>query len=184
VYPKAVEGLPEQGVLAESGLSAESTAAVSACEQARRQGHRVADGERGVMGGERKELLPEALFDLPEVGSLAAECGPMYLTEGGEPFSIVTTKEEVDGLVGIEPQELADDLYGEHFGVGELGGGSAASDAPFLELVVDKTEDGDDEGALRSIREDLLLFSMDRSTTEGREVFSLTQVLKETCTRG
>jgi hypothetical protein len=38
---------------------------------------------------------------------------------------IVTTKEEVDALVGVKPQELADDLYGEHFGVGELGCGSA-----------------------------------------------------------
>jgi hypothetical protein len=99
------------------------------------------------MGCERKELLPEALFNLPEVGSLAAEGGPMYLAEGGEPFLIVTTKEEVDALVGVEPQELADDLYGEHFGVGELGCGSAASDAPLLELVVDKAEDSYDEGA-------------------------------------
>jgi hypothetical protein len=71
----------------------------------------------------------------------------MYLAEGGEPFLIVTTKEEVDALVGVKPQELADDLYGEHFGVGELGCGSAASDAPLLELVVDKAEDSYDEGA-------------------------------------
>ncbi len=69
------------------------------------------------MGCERNELLPEALLDLPEVGSLAAEGGPMYLAEGGEPFSMMMAKEEVDALVGVESQELADDLYGEHLGV-------------------------------------------------------------------
>jgi hypothetical protein len=96
--------------------------------------------------GERKELLPEALLDLPEVGRLATEGGPMHLTEGGEPFAVVTAEEEADALVGIEPQELADDLDGKDLCIRELGCGSAASDAPPFETVVHEAEDGDDEG--------------------------------------
>jgi hypothetical protein len=65
VHPETVEGLLEQRVLAESGLLAEATAAVGTGEEARRQGHRVAKCEGGVVRGERKELLPEALLDLP-----------------------------------------------------------------------------------------------------------------------
>ncbi len=34
------------------------------------------------MRGEEEQLLPEALFDLPEVGGLAGEGGAMDLVEG------------------------------------------------------------------------------------------------------
>ena len=45
VYPEAVEGLLEEGVLAEGGLSLKTLAAVGSGEQARRQGERVCQGE-------------------------------------------------------------------------------------------------------------------------------------------
>ena len=61
VQPEAIEGLPEQHVLAKGRLSAEAFTSVGTSEQACRQGHRVADGEGGVVRGERKELLPEVL---------------------------------------------------------------------------------------------------------------------------
>ncbi len=99
------------------------------------------------MGGEREELLPKALLDLPEVGRLPGEGGAVDLAEGREPFAVVAAEEEVDALVGVEAEELTDDLHGQHFGVGELGGGSAASGAPPLEVVVHEAEDGHDEGA-------------------------------------
>ncbi len=75
------------------------------------------------MGGEREELLAEALLGLPEVGRLPREGGPMYLAEGGEPSAVVTAKEEVDVFVGIEAEELPDELDGEDLRVGELGAG-------------------------------------------------------------
>jgi hypothetical protein len=59
VHSETVEGLSEEGVLAEGGLPAESTAAVGASEEARWQGQRVADGEGGVVGSEAEKLLPE-----------------------------------------------------------------------------------------------------------------------------
>ena len=65
------------------------------------------------MRSEAEELLPEALFDLPEVGCLPGEGGTMYLAEDGEPFTIVKAEVAEDRLVGVEPQELAYDLNGE-----------------------------------------------------------------------
>src|SRR5215211_75327 len=80
VYSEALKGLFEQGVLTESGLSLKAPAAVGSGEQARRQGHRVADGEGGVVGSLGQELLaPEALLDLPEeVGRLPSEGGAVH----------------------------------------------------------------------------------------------------------
>ena len=43
VHPEAVEGLLEEGILAESGFPFEARAAIGSGEQAHRQGHRVAE---------------------------------------------------------------------------------------------------------------------------------------------
>jgi hypothetical protein len=56
VHPKAVKGLPEQGVLTEGGLSLEPAAAVGTSEQARWQRHRVANGEAAIVRSEREEV--------------------------------------------------------------------------------------------------------------------------------
>ena len=84
VHLETVEGLLEQSVLSEGRLTSESTAAVGAGEEARLQGHRIADGEGWVVRSEGEELLPEALLYLPEVGCLLGEGSPMHLTEGGD----------------------------------------------------------------------------------------------------
>jgi hypothetical protein len=137
VYPEAVEGLFEQGIFAESGFSFEAAAAVGAGEQACWQGHRVYQRESGVVRGKEEQFLPEMLLDLPEVGCLTGEGGAVDIAESGEPLGVVAPKEEMDALVGVYAEELADHFYGEDLRVGELGGGSAASDAPkVLELVV------------------------------------------------
>ena len=99
------------------------------------------------MRGEEEQFLPDTLLDLPEVGRLPREGCPMDLTEGREPFAVVTTEEEVDTLVGVYPEELSDDLYGEDLGVGELGGRSTLANAASFEPVVDEAEDSNDEGA-------------------------------------
>jgi hypothetical protein len=56
---EAIEGLLEEGVLAEGRFTAEASTAVGPGEEARWQGHRVADGEGEVVRGEGKKLLPE-----------------------------------------------------------------------------------------------------------------------------
>jgi hypothetical protein len=72
VHPEAIEGLFEEGVLAESGLSFKTPTAVGTSEQAHRQRQRVTKREGGIMRDLGQELLPEALLDLPEVGRLPA----------------------------------------------------------------------------------------------------------------
>ena len=147
VHPEAVEGLPEQCVLAKSGLATKTPTAISAGEQTRRQGHRVADGEGRIVGSIGQELLPEAFLDLPEVGCLPGEGGAMDASEVREVVGVVAPEVREEFRIFVESQELTDELDGEHFRVGESWGGSAASDAPLFETVVDEAEDRDDEGA-------------------------------------
>src|ERR671920_2505081 len=86
----------------------EAFAVVGTGEEASRQGQRVADGEASMDRSGREELLPEALFELPEVGCLPSESGAMYLAEGGGPFAVAPPEKAVDGLIGVYAEELAD----------------------------------------------------------------------------
>lgn len=61
--------------------------------------------------------MPEALLDLPEVGHLAAEGGPMHLAEGREPLVIMHPELAKVSLVGVQADELSFDLDGEDLGV-------------------------------------------------------------------
>src|SRR5215210_733830 len=146
VYSKAVEGLPEQRIFAEGSLTTEAFTAVGTSEEARWQGHRVADGQSGVVGGEAEKLLPEALLDLPKVGCLPGKGGAMHFCEGGKPLAVMTPEVPKDPLVGVYPQELAYDLDGEDFCVRKFGQGATRSEGSVFDAVVDEAEDRDDEG--------------------------------------
>ncbi len=76
-----VEGLLEEGVLAESGLPFEARAAIGSGEQAHRQGHRVAHGEGRIVRNADEELSPEEFLDLPQVRCLPGEGGAMHTSE-------------------------------------------------------------------------------------------------------
>jgi hypothetical protein len=99
------------------------------------------------VGSERQKLLPEAFLDLPEVCCLPREGGAMDFAECGEPLAVVPSEVAVDGLVGVEAEELAYDLDGEDLGVGKLRDGAALADTPSFEPIVYQAEDGDNEGA-------------------------------------
>jgi hypothetical protein len=114
---------------------------------ARAWSHGVAQGEGWVVGSERQKLLPEAFLDLPEVCCLPREGGAMDFAECGEPLAVVPSEVAVDGLVGVEAEELAYDLDGEDLGVGKLRDGAALADTPSFEPIVYQAEDGDNEGA-------------------------------------
>jgi hypothetical protein len=58
----------------------------------------------------------------------------------------------VETLVGVDAQELSDNLYGEDLWVGELGSGTAPSDVPIFDLIIDEAEDGNDEGVKIHLR--------------------------------
>jgi hypothetical protein len=98
------------------------------------------------MGSERKKLLPEVFLYLPEVGRLPGEGGAMHFGEGGEPLSVMTPEVTKDRLVGVETEELADDLDGEHFCVRELGQRTSCSEVSAFDSVIDEAEDANDEG--------------------------------------
>ncbi len=51
-------------------------------------------------------------------------------------------KEEVDALVGVHTEELADNLDSQDLRVVKLRSGATPTDAAPLEPVVDETEDG------------------------------------------
>jgi hypothetical protein len=148
VHPETVEGLLEESVFAESGLSLKTPTAVGSGEQARRQGERVCQSEAGLVRGLGQELLPEELLGLPEVGRLPGEGGAMHQHQVREEVSVVAPEVRKELRVFVEPQELSDDLDGKDFRVAERWGGSASSEAPeVLESVVCEAKDGYDEGA-------------------------------------
>jgi len=109
-----------------------------------------------------------------------------YFAEGGEPLGVVAAEEEVDGLVGVYyAEELANDLYGENLRVGKLRSGTALlADAMPFETVVDKAEDGHDEGAKIHKKKTSVMFGVIGLTPSvGRSSLWL-KSSRETCTRG
>ena len=153
VHSEAVEGLLDESVLAKSGLPTESTAAVGTSEEARWQRQRVADGERRVMGCKRKEFLPEAFLDLPEISSLPSEGGAMDEAQCGKPLAVVPSEVAVECLVGVQTEELSDDLDGEDLRVGEFRGGAAlAQGSSVFEPLVYVRQKTATMKVLRSIR--------------------------------
>jgi hypothetical protein len=158
VHPEAIEGLFEERVFAEGGLSLEAFAAVGSGEQTSWQGEGVSQGEGGLVRGIDQELLPDEFLGLPEVCRLAREGGAMHSPEVREEVGVVTPEVGEELCIFVESQKLTDDLDGEDFGVAERGGGSACSEASEVGYaVVYKAKDGDDEGVKIQESEDLLV---------------------------
>jgi hypothetical protein len=73
----------------------------------------------------------------------------MHEAEAWEEVSVVAPEVGKELRIFVEPQELTDELDGEHFRIPERrwGGSSAPSEAPEVgDTVVYEAEDGDDEG--------------------------------------
>ena len=134
VHPEAVEGLLEEGVLAESRFfSTEAFTPVGASEEASRQGHRVADGEGWVVRSQSEELLPEVFLDCPEIGRLPREGGAVHFAECGEPLAVMTPEVTKDRLVGVHAKELSHDLDGEDLCVRKFGQGTTRSEGSLFD---------------------------------------------------
>jgi hypothetical protein len=139
----------------------------------------------GNAGGE--ELSPEELLSLPEVGCLPGEGGAIYVREvREEEVGVVSAEVGKELRIFVYPQELTDNLDGEHIGVAERGSWSACPETPeFSDTRSSMRQKTATMKVLRSTREeDLLSFDWFGRYTERREVFSLVQALNETCTRG
>jgi hypothetical protein len=90
----------------------------------------------------------------------------------------------VERPVGVQSEKLPDDLDGQDLRVRKLRSGTAPSNTPTLEMIVDEAEDANYEGA--KIHERKTPFCsrwIGAPPSVGRSYF-VAQVLKETCTRG
>jgi hypothetical protein len=127
--------------------------------------------------------LPEVFLYLPEVGGLTGEGGTVDFAKGREPLCVVTAEEEMDAFVGVETEELADHFDGEDLRIGKLRSGTALTDATPFEPVVDKAEDGHDEGAKIHKKTSVMFGAIGLTPSVGRSSLWL-KSSRETCTRG
>lgn len=61
--------------------------------------------------------MAEVFLDLPKIGALTGEGGTVYFAQGGEPLAVMLPEVAKDRLIGVDTQELTDDLDGEDLGV-------------------------------------------------------------------
>ena len=145
-----VEGPVRERVVPERGEAAEAAAAVGPREAAGRHRQAVGEGQGGVVPGRGREVPPERELDGPEVGRLAQEGGAVDLPQAREQVAEVTPEVGVQAPVGVEAEELADDLDRQHLAVRERRRRAALTQpAPAAEVadeVVHEAEHGDDEG--------------------------------------
>ena len=124
-------------VVAEGGSLAQPAAALGAGQAAHGHGDAVQDREpRVVRGGLRsRQVAPQALLDLPQVGGLAREGGAVHAGERREEVGVVAAEVAVDALVGGDAQERAHALDGQHLAVGQ-GRRRAAGPQPLVVQAV------------------------------------------------
>src|SRR4051812_11705296 len=147
---QAVVGLVRHGIMPERGQVAEAAAAVRAGEAADRHGHAVDERHRGVVPRHRGEPPPERELDGPQVRRLPCEGGTMDRAKAGEQVAEVAPEVGVQAPVGVEAEELADDLDRQHLAVGEDRRRAALAQstlaAQVADEVVHEAEGGNDEG--------------------------------------
>jgi hypothetical protein len=93
----------------------------------------------------RQQLLAELGFDRPQVGRLADEGGAVDAGKSGEPVAVVAAEVLVQALVGVDAQQLADALDGQHLTVGQDRVGAALAEPPAAQPLVDQTVHGDEQ---------------------------------------
>lgn len=84
--------------------------------------------------------MPEVFLYPPEVGTLTGEGGALDLAYSWELLGVVSSEEEVDALVGVEAEELADNLDGEDLRIRKLRSGTTLTDAAPFEPIVDEAD--------------------------------------------
>jgi hypothetical protein len=97
--------------------------------------------------GDSEQLLPEAFFDLPEVGRLAGEVGAVDFAQSGKPLTIMLPKVSNDSLISVKCQKFTNDLHGEDLRIRKFGQRTTHSEVSVFDLVVDEAKDADVEGA-------------------------------------
>ena len=108
----------------------------------------------------------------------------MNFAQSGEPLSVMLSEVTEDCLVGVEAEELSDELDGDGLRIGELGGRPALANTAALEPVVYEAEDGYDEGAkIHKKKTSATSGAIESTPSVGRSSLWLNSS-RETCTSG
>ena len=116
--PEAIEGLPGQDILPESPLSSEALAAVCPGELTDRKGEAIHQSKGRVILNGAQDMLPYLLLDLPEVGRLAQESGPMHSRHCRKEVPIMLAEIPVQGGVLAEAQEFSHHFQRQYLKLG------------------------------------------------------------------
>ncbi len=107
----------------------------------------------------------------------------MNLAQFRKPLAKVPEEVEIDALVGIDAEELSNNLNGQNLAVRELRAWATLAQLLLaLKPVVNKAENCDDEG-LRSTSVDLLYPGWFKTLPSAEKVSTVAQPFIETCIR-
>jgi hypothetical protein len=130
-------------VAAEGG---QPPAAVGTAEAAHRHREAVQDRDRRVEADLLQDPPTQLGLDRPQIGSLTDKGGAVDAAKAGEPVAPVAAEVLVDALVGVDAQELADALDGQHLAVAERRLRAALTQPdpsqPLIDRAVDSAEQG------------------------------------------
>src|ERR1051325_783182 len=150
VQAEAVEGLLDRMIFAVARLGAKALAALRPRELADRHREANGNGKVRVAAGLRNELLPQRLFDFPEVGRLTHEGRAVDQSQGRKEVREVAAEISEDGFVLAEAEKLADDFHGQDLAVGQTGLGAALAQGLLskkrIEGVVNQAKDRYNKG--------------------------------------
>jgi hypothetical protein len=116
---EAVEGLLDRIVFAIAGFAAKALATLRPRELADGDREAISNGKVRIAVGLLNELLPQDLFNFPEVGRLANEGRAVNQSQSRKEVCEVAAEISEDGLVLAETEKLADDFHRQDLAVSQ-----------------------------------------------------------------
>src|SRR5215213_2611561 len=112
-------GLAGQRIMAEGGQAGEATATMGTGELTDRHRQAIDQRQHRVAAGGRSQMLPERVFDHPQVGGLAAKGGPMHHPQAREEIAEVAAEVAKEVLISGDAEKLSDRFDGQDLTVGQ-----------------------------------------------------------------
>ena len=123
VQAQTPKGLPRHMVIAVSGtqllavLVAEAVTKGGTRKAAHGQRQGINETKVAPLGHDLEPVLPEALFEVAQIGGLAREGGAVQFGQSRKEVRIVAAEISVDGAVALQAQIGADDFHAQDFAV-------------------------------------------------------------------
>jgi hypothetical protein len=105
-------------IVPERAQTAQAPAAVRPGKAADRHRQAIDEDQGGVAARHGHEMPPERVLDRPQVRRLTQEGGSVDRAQAGKEVAEVAPEIGVQALIGVETEELADDLDRQHLAVG------------------------------------------------------------------